>query len=129
MRGSFRPGGTVAIDGAGPAAELRVQTPSGQTVRLPAEPSGQGHFTATEEIGVYRVSSGSKPLEPFAVNLADAAESDLRRPATPSIKIGYVEVAGQPEWRAGHREIWRELLLLGLAVLLWEWYTYLRRIY
>ena len=127
--GSFRPGSTVTVDGAGPVADLRVQTPSGQSVGLPASPLGKASFMATEEIGIYRVFSGGKLLEQFAVNLADAAESDLRPPATPAIKIGYVEVAGQSQWRAGHREIWRELLVLGLAVLLWEWYTYLRRIY
>lgn len=80
-------------------------------------------------MGVYRVAAGGKLVRQFAVNLLDPAESEIRPPAEPSIKIGYVEVAGKTSWVAGHREIWRELLLVGLAVVLLEWLLYLRRVY
>ena len=34
-------------------------------------------------------------MQQFAVNLFDPAESDIRPEPTPTIKIGYVEVAGR----------------------------------
>ena len=68
-------------------------------------------------------------MQQFAVNLLDPAESNIRPPAEPAIKIGYVEVAGKTGWVAGHREIWRELVLAGLAIVLLEWLIYLRRVY
>ena len=43
----------------------------------------------------YRILSGGKAVRQFAVNLLDPAESDIRPPADPAIKIGYVEIAGK----------------------------------
>ena len=47
----------------------------------------------------------------------------------PAIKIGHVTITGERSWEAGRREIWKYLVLAGLAVLLLEWYIYIRRIY
>jgi hypothetical protein len=63
------------------------------------------------------------------VSMADAAESDIRPPEDPAIKIGYVEVAPQQASETGHREIWKELIAIGLAISLAEWYIYMRRVY
>jgi hypothetical protein len=127
--GSYRPGSVVPIEVGDASRSLRVQTPGGDTMPLPVNALGKADFVATEELGVYKVLAGGGTVRQFAVNLADPAESDIRLSATPSIKIGYVEVDGKSEWRAGHFEIWKELLLIGLAVLVLEWYTYLRRVY
>ena len=132
--GSYRPGMPVTVEA--PAAEtgmqrtgLDVQVPSGATAHLPPSSSGKLTFTATDELGVYRILSGGKLVQQFAVNLLDPAESNIRPPTAPAIQIGYVEVAGKTGWVAGHREIWRELVLAGLAIALLEWFLYLRRVY
>jgi len=127
--GSYRPGMPVTLDSPDSRTGLDVQVPSGATVQLPPNSSGKLTFTATDELGIYRVLADGKPLRQFAVNLLDAAESNIRPPADPTIKIGYVEVAGQVGWVAGHREIWRPLVLAGLALALLEWLIYLRRVY
>jgi hypothetical protein len=126
--GSYRPGSTVPIELGDSRAEVEVQPPSGPAVRLAAGPGGKASFAATDDLGVYQVRVGGKAARQFAVSLADPAESDIRTATEPSIKVGYVEVAGKRDWRGGHLEIWKELLLLALAVLLVEWYTYLRRV-
>jgi hypothetical protein len=126
---SIRPGAPVTLDAPDSHAGLDVQVPSGATVHLPPSSSGKLTFTATEELGAYRVLSGGKPVQQFAVNLLDPAESNIRLPVEPAITIGYVEVAGKTGWVAGHREIWRELVLAGLAIALLEWLVYLRRVY
>ncbi len=106
-----------------------MQTPSGRTVSLPPNPSGKLVFTDTEELGVYRVSAAGKLIQQFAINLLDEKESDIRLGDHPSFKIGYVNVAGKSGWVAGHRDIWKELVLAALAIALLEWLIYLRRVY
>jgi len=127
--GSCRPGMPVTLDAPDSRTGLDVQIPSGATVQLPPNSSGKLTFTATDELGIYRVLAGDKLLRQFAVNLLDPAESNIRPPADPVIKIGFVEVAGKAGWVAGHREIWRQLVLAGLAIALLEWLIYLRRVY
>ena len=80
--GSYRPGMPVTLeapDSRHPG--LDVQVPSGATVHLPPSSSGKLTFTATDELGVYRVLSGGKLVQQFAVNLLDPAESNIRPPA------------------------------------------------
>jgi hypothetical protein len=127
--GSYRPGMPVTIEAADSHAGLDVQLPSGAVVHLPASSSGKLTFTATEELGVYRILSGGKPVRQFAVNLLDLAETNIRPADNPSIKIGAVDVPGKTGSYTGHFGIWRELVLAGLAVVLLEWFVYLRRVY
>lgn len=127
--GGFRPGSTVTIDATDPQAAAEVRLPSGDKMKVSPTPAGKLSFAATDELGVYRIRSNGKTVHTFAVNMADPAESNIRPPANPSIKIGYVEVSGATGWRAGRRDIWRELVLIGLVVSVVEWYIYMRRIY
>ncbi len=127
--GSYRPGMPVILEAPDSRTELDVQVPSGATEHLPPSSSGKRTFTATDELGVYRILSGGKLVRQFAVNLLDPAESNIRPEADSIIKIGYVEVAGKTGWVAGHCEIWRELVLAGLAIALLEWFLYLRRVH
>jgi hypothetical protein len=86
-------------------------------------------FAETGELGVYQVESGGKTVRRFAVNLFDPNESAIRPDLAPTIKIGDVKVAGESGWEPAKREVWKYLVLAGLAVLLLEWYIYIRRIY
>lgn len=126
--GGLRPGRPVTLEV--PAAKgLRVRTPADETFDLKREESGKATFTGTDELGIYDIQSGRETFQQFVVNLFDPAESNIRPEVNPVIKIGYVDVAGEPGWKAARREIWKGLLLLGLVVLLLEWYIYNRRVY
>jgi hypothetical protein len=127
--GSVQPGQPVVLEGTAPLANLQVRTPAGKTTDLKAGKLGKVNFTATGELGPYEVRCEGETLRWFAVNLFHSAESNIRPNPKPVIKIGYVEVEGQTGWKTGRRDIWRWLLLLGLAVLLLEWYIYNRRVY
>ena len=127
--GALRPGAVVSLDAPDARTGLDVQTPSGRTIQLPPSPSGKLIFTDTEELGVYRVLANGKVLQQFAVNLLDPEESNIRVSDEPKFKIGYVDVAGKSGWVAGHRDIWKELVLAGLAIAILEWLIYLRRLY
>ena len=126
---AFRPGSVVSLDAPDARTGLEVQTPSGRAVPLPPSPSGKLIFTDTEELGVYRILSRGKVVHQLAVNLLDKNESEIRVEDDPKFKIGYVDVHGQSGWIAGHRDIWKELVLAGLAIAVLEWLIYLRRVY
>ena len=109
-------------------AAVRIRTPGGQTAEAAAR-AGKVAFAETGELGVYEVQSGGKTVRRFAVNLFDPAESAIRPDLAPTIKIGDVKIAGESGWERARREIWKYLVLGGLAVLLLEWYIYIRRVY
>jgi hypothetical protein len=127
--GSVQPGQPVLLEAPAAAARLQVRTPDGREADLKGDNLGKCNFTDTAELGPYEVRCEGKTLRWFVVNLFQPAESDIRPDPQPVIRIGYVEVEGQLGWEAGRRDIWKWLLLLGLAVLLLEWYIYNRRVY
>jgi hypothetical protein len=124
-----RPGSSVTLDPPDPTSAIEVRPPTGKAVALGRGAAGKCSFTETNDLGIYEVQANGKTFQRFAVNLFDPLESDIRPDPKPAIKIGHVTVAGQTGWQAGHREIWKELLFLGLAISLLEWYMYNRRIY
>jgi hypothetical protein len=123
--GTIRPGTPVSLEAA---MAVEVRTPAGRTVEAPAR-SGKAVLNDTSALGVYEVRSGGKTLRRFAVNLFDPAESAIRPDLAPAIKIGDVNVKGETSWETGRKEFWKYLVLAGLAVLLLEWYIYIRRVY
>jgi hypothetical protein len=124
----LRPGMPVSLEST---SALRIRTPRGKTVEVPSR-WGRAVLGDTDEVGLYEVLSGGTPsatVKRFAVNLFDPAESAIRLAAAPTIKIGEATVAGESAWEPGRVEIWKYLALAGLAVLLVEWYIYIRRVY
>jgi len=123
---AIRPGQPVALDSPLPGKEVSVQTPAGETVRVRADSSGKANFSGTVQLGVYNVRIDGKVARHFAVNLFQASESDIR--PVSGLRIGYVDIPAQTSQEAARRELWRILLVAGLAVLCVEWYTYNRRV-
>ena len=125
---SVRPGRPVTLKPPAGRSDLTVRTPTGGHIELaPARP-GEFVFTATEELGVYGVYSGDKRVDQFAVNLFDSRESDIRPNLDAILKIGHAEVSADRGWEPARWELWKGLLLLGLAVCVGEWYIYSRRV-
>ena len=126
---NVRPGMPVALESPGGQTVLSIVSPTGGKTELKSGKLGKLSFTETGELGIYHVQSGGKTIDQFAVNLFDPGESDIRPNSSPSIKVGDVEVKGEGVWQAARKEIWKTVVLIGLAVLLVEWYIYNRRIY
>ena len=124
-----QPGQMVTLENPLPGKPLEVLTPGGETVKLKETRPGKLDFTATSQLGVYEVRAAGKTLQRFAVNLFHARESDIR-PAH-DIQIGRGTPVEAQTWgrEITRRELWKWLLLLGLGVLLIEWYVYNRRVY
>jgi len=126
---NVQPGMPVALESTGPDLNLCIVSPSGGKTNLKTGKMGKLSFAETAELGVYQVQTGGKTTHRFTVNLFDARESDIRPNSSPSIKVGDVEVKGETAWKSSRKEIWKTVVLIGLAVLLVEWYIYNRRIY
>lgn len=126
---AFRPGETVALENPVPGQTLQVRTPSGKRVRLKERSPGRFSFTDTSLLGVYQVHSAGNTIQYFAVNLFHRLESDVRASPTIAIGRGTPVKAQSTTWETTRRELWKWLLLLGLIVLIVEWYIYHRRVY
>jgi hypothetical protein len=85
-------------------------------------------YSSTDRLGVYTAEWGSgatKQTRRFAVNLFDPEESNLA--PVNQFKVGAETVtAGDP--KQVPRELWKLAVLLGLAVVLLEWWIYNRRV-
>ena len=125
---SLRPGQSLTFTPGGAVNRLDVTTPRGEVVALRPSRPGEFTFTATTQRGIYQVRHDATLVDQFAVNLFDRAESDIRPRPDQTIKIGYVSVAGNRGWEVARRDLWKLLLLGGLAVALTEWYLYSRRV-
>ena len=106
-----------------PSAELVL--PDGARKALPVEQGARELiFGDTHRQGIYKVKSGTNEVT-FAVNLLDAAESNLTpRDELPFGK--YSKVVATTVKRA-NVELWRWIAAAALAFLLFEWWYYHRR--
>lgn len=127
---SVKPGEAVTLRSEAIVDTLQVESPSGKAVRLSREGQNTFLFGLTDELGVYAVREGDSPqvARHFSVNLFDSRESDLKPAET--IAIGANEVKGSASAATlTRREMWRWIVLVALALLIFEWYVYNRRVY
>jgi hypothetical protein len=133
---SVLPGEPVEIRATGNVETLTVIDPTGEKFTIGRAGEDVFHFHDTQRLGVYQVRRHEQVIERFAVNLFDREESDVRVRQNESdnmvraadIRIGHVEVAAVGQTPA-RKELWKWVLIGALAVLVFEWYIYNRRVY
>lgn len=120
----FTPGQAVGLIAEPDARLADVTGPDGRTTRLtpPFAP-----FTATDLPGVYTVkqqlASGAPRLSRFVVQLQDPSVSRIAPGAAPLLQEASSPRGVLPR---GTLEIWPWLVAAGLALLVGEWFVYLR---
>lgn len=127
---SVRPGTQQQLRTLFPVPEITVTTPKNETLRLKREGTAFFPFAQTEQTGIYgvREGNGEQLSYKFAVNLFSPRESDLV-PAE-KLEIGNQETKATTASKSDRRkELWKIVLLLGLLVLVFEWYVYNKRVY
>ena len=134
-----RDGTQAAGDTAGREAvrSIRLDGPTGRrAIEVPAD----GEFVipqdATERVGLYGTEPPVPQFEHFAVNLLDAAESDLTprpkdRPPGDLQSGGGNPAGGTASADAGRQVEWWWWLVaaVGLPLLMVEWFVYTRRVH
>ncbi len=123
---SYRPGETVRLRLESAIATADVRRVSGPTERVQIGPSGIAEIVSTDEPGNYRVESGDRLADLFAVNLFDRGESDII--AAPSIEVGYEAVEAVTGGVEKRQEYWRWALMAMLGLLAAEWWVYTKRV-
>jgi hypothetical protein len=108
-----------------PVNTATIRLPGGQTRDIDVDPANpEIVFGDTARRGTYRVTAGTNEVA-FCVNLLDARESNIQPQS--ELNLGkYDKVVADTE-RQANTELWRTLALLGLAVLMFEWWWYHRR--
>ncbi len=130
---AIKPGG-VKLLRLGGVGEVSVTAPDGSTSKLNRGPRADFAVANTDKLGVYAVrwtdppgpgTPGGEQLRRFAVNLFDPLESDLA--PVSEVTVGALTVsAGEP--RKQPRDLWKWPVLLGLLVLVAEWWVYNKRV-
>jgi hypothetical protein len=127
--GSTQPGEAVALRSLVKPDKITVETPNKKRMLVPRGRQNLYTFHDTGALGVYRVLEADTETQRFAVNLFDAAESDVRTQPDRKLKIGHTDIQGESGWEVSRRDGWKWLVLIALGVLLFEWYIYNRRVY
>ena len=124
-------GSTYAIRTVLPVDVVTVKPPHGPTLEVRRENQNVINFSGTDEPGVYEIreGSGTQLSQQFAVNLFDPRESDLKPAEKMWIHDTEIEAAKKTGSESARRQLWKWILLLGLVIVLAEWYIYNRRVY
>jgi hypothetical protein len=123
---SHRPGETVRLRLESAITDAKVQRVGGGVTTVRAGPSGVVEIVDTQHPGNYRVETGERLADLFAINLFDRSESDIA--AAPSIEVGYEAVEAATGGVEKRQEYWRLALLAMLGLLAAEWWVYARRV-
>ena len=124
---NVQPGQTVTWRSDTAGETIQVRPPNGALVDVGRGKLNTFKFTGASEVGAYDVLEGGKVAGKFAVNLFDSLESDLA--PRMELKVGDSKVSGVTGREPARRDLWKLLVLAALAVLLFEWYIYNRRVY
>ncbi|MFY9572443.1 MAG: VWA domain-containing protein [Blastocatellia bacterium] len=116
---AVRAGHPVTIHTSAPAAI--ISNPAGDSREIEAR-DGSAVFAETMRVGTYVV----KDAPSFAASLLSEGESDTA--PRDSIRIRAGAVNGHTESFSSERELWRWIAVLGLALLMAEWWAYHKRI-
>ena len=123
------PGDTYQLRTESQLDEVTVINPQQKKLTVRRNRQNLYEFTDTQDVGVYQVWDADQLVQQFAVNLFNPAESDVRTRPDEKVRLGNVELAAGTALQPARRQIWKWLALLGLVVLLVEWYIYNRRVY
>ena len=126
---TVNPGQPILLRSRSPVQQVTVIAPDGSRTPIAREGQNTFPFSNTDRLGIYQVLEGgeSVPAQRFAVNLFDSRESNLA--VRDTIELGFEQVTGQAGLELARIETWKWLLILGLVILLFEWYVYNRRVY
>jgi hypothetical protein len=126
---TVQPGWPIGLVLSNRFKNFQVVAPNGEKTELTRGDESRYNFTKTDVLGAYQVFAEGieRPVETFCVNLFSSRESNLA--VADSVSMGYEKVAASGALVQARQEIWRWILLLGLALLVVEWIVFNRRVF
>jgi hypothetical protein len=125
---ALRPGDALSARLPPEATRIALRAPDGTRSEIAVPEPASFAWGPARRAGVYIASWGSGDTgssRAFAVNLDSAREG--RIDAVEELTIGTEQVAGQSSSGASRTALWPWLILAAIAVLLLEWWVWLRR--
>lgn len=128
---AFSVGDVVRVNPPLEATGVKVTLPDGSTRDL-AITGDSIVFSETTQLGFYTIDilqdDTVVATQVLAVNLFGTGESDITPRAASEIALGGGIAEADAEAQFGFREFWQVLIVLAIAVLLYEWYVYYARL-
>jgi hypothetical protein len=126
---TVQPGWPIGLLLSNRFKNFQVIAPNGEKTELTRGDESRYNFTKTDVLGAYQVFAEGfeRPVETFCVNLFSSRESNLA--VSDSVSMGFEKVAASGALVQARQEIWRWILLLGLALLVVEWIVFNRRVF
>jgi Aerotolerance regulator N-terminal/von Willebrand factor type A domain len=134
-----QPGSVITDRLPAGASDITLKMPDQSTLALKPSADGRVTFGPLRTSGVYEVS-WKGPAGPtdrkgdgtasrgYAANLADAAESDIG--AREQVSLGSTDAKAKAGTSANaDRRLWPYLLLAAVAIAMFEWFIYNRKVY
>ncbi|MCK4626108.1 MAG: VWA domain-containing protein, partial [Phycisphaerae bacterium] len=123
QRGMLRVGKAITIEGLPTETSVEISGPGFTGRKSKTDASGVFRYPETCRAGVYRVVVGPNQPKHFAVNLLDAAESDIEPVREIVLSGRRVEAKQGPAGRS-NVPLWPWLVILALALVCLEWFVY-----
>jgi len=108
------------------AEKIVMELPDGKEETLKSSDDGTVEFLDTDDVGFYRWRAGEESRT-VPVNLFDENESTVA--AAENVHLATAESKDVSRDYQSRLELWKWLALLGLLLLVLEWYVYNRRVY
>ncbi|MCB9867926.1 MAG: VWA domain-containing protein [Phycisphaerales bacterium] len=124
---SVQPGEPLEFPVLAGTDEIFVQRPDGETDKVATAGFTNVNYARTRHVGVYRARPGIEGQDKFAVNLFNAAESDVA--PRKSLTLAGKHLAATDDVHRVNKPLWPWLLLGLLAVLALEWAIYSKRVF
>ncbi len=129
---AYSPGEALTIRLPVNATDISVHTPQGMEESIqpldPAQTSWGPILLTGLHVMSWQVPGNDEPLShPFAVNLLDEIESNIK-PAS-ELVLGSHDVTAAGQTQAGYVPLWPWALALSLLILMIEWWIYHRRVF
>lgn len=126
---TVQPGWPIGLLLSNRFKNFQVIAPNGEKTELTRGDESRYNFTKTDVLGAYQVFAEGfeRPVETFCVNLFSSRESNLA--VADSVSMGFEKVVASGALVKARQEIWRWILLLGLALLVVEWIVFNRRVF
>jgi hypothetical protein len=126
---TVQPGWPIGLLLSNRFKNFQVIAPNGEKTELTRGDESRYNFTKTDVLGAYQVFAEGfeRPVETFCVNLFSSRESNLA--VADSVSMGFEKVVASGALVQARQEIWRWILLLGLALLVVEWIVFNRRVF
>ncbi len=103
-----------------------VPPPPLKPTKLTFQDNAPVFFGGTTKTGIYQFTIDDEVHKQYAINLLSSEESQIEPKG--SLKVEETqEIEGEITAVESNQEIWRWLAVLGLLVLIFEWYVYVKR--